>query len=75
MEIYKKYINESMMLSGKRHVGFAGIDEIGKFYLVTKGSPNSTEEDVISRMDVFDLYLQLKGGLKGLEIVGLYKDE
>ena len=35
MEIYKKYINESMMLSGKRHVGFAGIDEIGKFYLVT----------------------------------------
>ena len=81
MKLYEKYLNErktlnlSESMGGKRNTGFNGIDEIGEFWLVTKGSEGSEMVDVISKIDVFDLYLQLKGGLKGREIVGLYKNE
>ena len=67
-----KPVNE---LSGKGNFGFKGTDEIGKFWVVTKPTPDSTLGDFLFQSDVFDLALQLRGGLKGNEIVGIYKND
>jgi hypothetical protein len=60
-------------LSGKRNEGFTGIDEVGKFWVVTEADKNSTLPDILFEADIFDIHLQLKGGLKGSEIVGIFK--
>ena len=67
-----KPVNE---LSGKGNFGFKGTDEIGKFWVVTKPTSDSTLGDFLFQADVFDLALQLRGGLKGNEIVGIYKND
>jgi len=67
-------------MSGKRVFDFSGVDEIGDFWVVIK--PNEITEtevteptDILFKADVFDIALQMEGGLKGSEIVGIYKSK
>lgn len=70
--LIKKYLNE---LSGKHVTKFKGVDEIGKFWVVTKPGQLAELDDIFFEVDIFDLHLQLKGGLAGDDIVGLYKNK
>ena len=67
-----KPVNE---LSGKGQFKFKGADEIGQFWVVTKPNADSTLGDFLFQADIFDLALQLRGGLKGSEIIGIYKND
>ena len=62
-------------LSGKGNYGFTGTDEVGRFWVVTKPTENSTLTDILFDADVFDMALQMLGGLKGESIVGVYKNK
>jgi hypothetical protein len=65
LEAYKRVIlNESRM-----------VDEIGKFWVVTKPTKYSELVDIFFKTDLFGFVLQMKGGLKENEIVGVYKNE
>ncbi len=66
-----QYLNE---LSGKSNIGFNGTDEVGRFLVITKPDVNSTLADILFYADVFDMVLQIRGGLKGKDIVGIYKN-
>ena len=65
-------IEEAM---GKRNAGFKGVDEIGKFWIVSNKAEGAELIDILWEADVFDMHLQLKGGLRGDEIVGIYKSK
>lgn len=72
MDKVGKYLNESR---AKKLFHFNGTDEIGKFWVVVVPTKNSIMEDVLFETDVFGLALQLRGGLGGDEIWGLYKNK
>ena len=72
-EIITSPIKEAM--GGKSFYGFKGEDEIGSFWVVTKADKNSEMMDIISKADIFDLHLMLRGGLKPRDIIGIYKKE
>ena len=61
-------------MSGKSHLGFRGIDQIGDFFVVIHPTEASDLNDVLYKADVFDMVLQFKCGLKGRDIVGIFKD-
>ena len=49
------------------------IDEVGKFWVVTKPSPHSEIQDIVFQTDIFGMYRQFLGGLHQAEIYGFYK--
>lgn len=49
------------------------IDEIGKFWIVTKPSLRSEIEDIVFQTDILGMYRQFLGGLHQSEIYGIYK--
>lgn len=54
---------------------FEGVDEVGKFFVVTRPTRWSVLGDIHFSTDVFGLICQFKGGLDPSEIVGLYNDK
>lgn len=72
MDKVRKYLNESR---AKKLFHFKGTDEIGNFWVVTVPDKFSIMEDILFKTDVFGLALQLRGGLNGSEIWGIYKNE
>jgi len=50
-------------------------DEIGKFFIVEKPDKNSGIEDVVYESTLVDFALQVKGGLKTEDILGVYKQK
>lgn len=54
---------------------FEGIDELGKFYVVTRPTHHSTLNDIMFEADIPRMYLQFRGGLLLEEILGLYKSK
>jgi hypothetical protein len=65
LEAYKRVVlNEARM-----------VDEIGRFWVVTKPTKNSELGDIFFETDLFGFVLQMKGGLKENEIIGVYKNE
>lgn len=64
-------------MGGKRNMNFEGTDQIGDFWVVTDPSrmQEATMSDIAFQADVFDMHLQMNGGLKGSDIIGLYKSE
>jgi len=54
---------------------FGGVDEIGKFWVVTKPSEVSHLQDIFWASSIFEFVHALKAGLKSEEVVGLFKDE
>ncbi len=70
--IKEEKISENL---GKRNYNFKGIDAMGEFWVVTKPSDTSEMEDILFKADIFDFSLQLRGGLKGSEIVLITMDE
>lgn len=67
-----KFVSEG---SGKRHFKFMGDDEVGKFWMLTVPNKNSTLDDCLIELDLFDFILQLRGGLDPEDIVGFYKEK
>ena len=74
MKKYNRVFKESS-LEGKNILKFKGVDEIGNFWIVTKPSKLSELEDIFFEADILDIALQVKGGLKGEEIVGFFKNK
>jgi len=73
MERYNSIFEEQ--LTGKLNLKFKGEDEIGKFWVVIKSTEFSELEDILFEADIFDMYLQIKGGLNPQDIIGLYKNK
>jgi hypothetical protein len=72
---FSKYIGIDEAMSGKRVHEFKGVDEVGDFWVVTRPTKNSEMADIFFKADIFDIALQLRGGLMGNEIVGIYKNQ
>jgi len=51
------------------------VDEIGKFFIVEKPDKNSGIDDVVYESTLADFALQVKGGLKTEDILGVYKQK
>jgi hypothetical protein len=51
------------------------VDEVGKFFVVTKPSKDSTKDDVLFQSDIFYFANQIKGGLNTEDVVGIYKNK
>lgn len=51
------------------------VDEVGKFFVVEKPTQNSEMEDVVWECDLPMFALQIKGGLKVENILGVYKQK
>ena len=77
MSKIEKYLNNNKIneLSGKHVTKFKGVDEIGNFWVVTQPTGVSELVDIFFEADVFDMYLQIRGGLEGDSIVGIYKNK
>jgi hypothetical protein len=73
----KKGIKLTEAMGGKRNHQFDGKDEIGDFWVVTDPGRGQESEmaDIFFQADIFDMALQLRGGLKGWEIIGIYKNK
>lgn len=54
---------------------FEIIDEVGKFFIVTTPTKNSTKEDILFESDLFYFANQVRGGLKFDEVLGIYKNK
>lgn len=63
-------LKDYMMLNESKRV-----DEIGKFWVVTKPTKNSELVDILFETDLFGFVLQMKGGLKEDEVLGFYKNK
>jgi len=63
-------LKDYMMLNEAKRV-----DEIGKFWVVTKPTKNSELVDILFETDLFGFVLQMKGGLKEDEVLGFYKNK
>jgi|APFre7841882654_1041346.scaffolds.fasta_scaffold02100_11 hypothetical protein len=50
-------------------------DEVGKFWVVTHPTPDSTTQDILFQTDICGMHLQYLGGLKDEVIVGFYKSK
>ena len=51
------------------------VDEIGKFFIVEKPTKNSEMEDIVYELTLPEFALQIKGGLKIKNILGVYKQK
>lgn len=60
MKSFKEIMLEG---SGKKVLDFFGTDDVGKFWVVTDGGPDSTLADILFEADIWDMILQVRGGL------------
>ena len=51
------------------------VDEIGKFFVVTKPDTKSTKEDILFDADAFIFADKIKGGLKFENVLGMFKNK
>lgn len=51
------------------------VDEIGKFFVVTKPDTKSTKEDILFDADAFKFADKIKGGLKFENVLGMFKNK
>ena len=51
------------------------VDEVGKFFVVTKPDTKSTKEDILFDADVFKFADKIKGGLKFENVLGMFKNK
>jgi hypothetical protein len=51
------------------------VDEVGKFFVVTKPDTKSTKEDILFDADAFKFADKIKGGLKFENVLGMYKNK
>lgn len=58
-----------------RHFGFNGDYNLPPFWVVIMPTVESELEDILFDSDLFGFILQVKGGLKICEIVGIYTNQ
>lgn len=51
------------------------VDEVGKFFVVTKPDTKSTKEDILFDADAFKFADKIKGGLKFENVLGIFKNK
>jgi hypothetical protein len=51
------------------------VDEVGKFFVVTKPDTKSTKEDILFDSDAFKFADKIKGGLKFENVLGMFKNK
>jgi hypothetical protein len=51
------------------------IDEVGKFFVVSKPGTKSTKEEIMFEADPFSLAERIKNGLTYENIMGMYKNK
>ena len=51
------------------------VDEVGKFFVVTKPDTKSTKEDILFNADAFTFADKIKGGLKFENVLGMFKNK
>jgi predicted ATP-dependent endonuclease of OLD family len=51
------------------------VDEVGKFFVVTKPDTKSTKEDILFDADAFKFAEKIKGGLKFENVLGMFKNK
>lgn len=51
------------------------VDEVGKFFVVTKPDTKSTKEDILFDVDAFKFADKIKGGLKFENVLGMFKNK
>ena len=51
------------------------IDNLGKFWILTKPRPLSEIEDILFQTDLKGLFFHIQGGLQYHEIFGIYPNE
>lgn len=54
---------------------FEGIDELGKFWVVTRPGITTRIIDIMFEADMKKMYYQFMGGLQLEEIAGIYKSK
>ena len=62
-------------MGGKGTLQFNGIDEVGDFWIVLSADMGYELSDMFFKADIFDVHLQMLGGLKGYNILGIYKSK
>jgi hypothetical protein len=51
------------------------VDEVGKFFVVTKPDTKSTKEKIMFEADAFKFADKIKGGLKFENVLGMFKNK
>jgi hypothetical protein len=51
------------------------VDEVGKFFVVTKPDTKSNKEKIMFEADAFKFADKIKGGLKFENVLGMYKNK
>lgn len=59
-------------LGAQKYFNFEGEDRLGTFWIVTYPTSNSIIDDIFFECDVFSFALQIRGGLTGEDIYGIY---
>ena len=74
---FKQIIKEAIEEEAKQinEVESITIDEVGKFFIVEKPSQDSSMEDIVYELTLPEFALQIKGGLKVKNILGVYKQK
>jgi hypothetical protein len=75
IQIIKEEIQNTLQEVGYTTKAFNVLDEVGKFFVVTKPSKDSTKEDIMFESDVFHFANQIRGGLKFEDVLGIYKQK
>ena len=50
-------------------------DDIGKFFVVTRPTKDSTKDDILFNIDVFEFATKIQEGLAFEDVVGIYKQK
>jgi hypothetical protein len=75
IQIIKEEIQNTLQEVEYTTKAFDVLDEVGKFFIVTKPSKDSTKEDIMFESDVFHFANQIRGGLKFEDVLGIYKQK
>lgn len=75
MDSFQEYLKEKENIKEENQFDPHYGDELGNFYIVTKATPESTKEDVMMELNLADIMMQAKGGLKPEDIVYVGKNE
>ena len=62
-------------MSGKSYFRFVGEDQVGDFWVVEYPGRDSELSDIFFQADIFDMALQIRGGLDPETIYGIYKSK
>jgi hypothetical protein len=75
IQIIKEEIQNTLQEVEYTTKAFNVLDEVGKFFVVTKPFKDSTKEDIMFESDVFHFANQIRGGLEFEEVLGIYKQK